>query len=56
MDATFNDFIKKPGNVKNDSEPQTKFRNKRGMTRVEPGDDEGKNKTQQEMNPFKAGG
>lgn len=55
MKATLNDFIKMPWKVKEDSAPQTEFRNKRGMTRVDPGRGEGKNKPQNNMNPFKAG-
>jgi len=55
MKATSNDFIKKPWNIKEDSEPQSKSRNERGMTRVEPGHSEGKNKSQTKMHPFKTG-
>ena len=54
MNTALNDFVKKPWKVKEESEPQTKFRNKRGMAGVHPGHDEGTRKPQAKMNPFKA--
>jgi len=55
MKAALNDFIKKPWKVKEDSGPQTKFRNKRRVASVAPSHGKGKNKAQAKMNPFKAG-